>query len=208
MTLSNLLKSLWRRWYLVLVGLLVTTGLCFVSYATMPPSYERAASVLLLPGAQTIPAGGNPYLYLGGLGQASDILVAAVNASSVRNAVLLGYPATDIVVARDPASSGPLVTVSASGQSNAAVTAVLDRALLAIPETLSKLQTQANVPATARIDSLQLTTDPTSVLIRKSQFQMVGVVAAGGMVLTLLIVGFTDGLLLSRRRGRRGGAGV
>jgi ElaB/YqjD/DUF883 family membrane-anchored ribosome-binding protein len=206
MTLSNLLKNLARRWYLVLAGLLVTTGLCFFSYAAVPPTYERAASVLLLPGEQTIPAGGNPYLYLGSLGQASDILVAAVNASSVRNDILLGHPATDISMVRDPASSGPLLSISASGQDNAAVTAVLERALTAIPKALSELQTQASVPATARITSLQLTTDPTSVLIRKNQFQAVGVVAAAGTVLTLLIVGFVDGLLLSRQRGRRSGA--
>lgn len=208
MTLSNLLRNLGRRWYLVLAGLLITTGLCFASYSAVSPTYERAASVLLLPGSQTIPSGGNPYLYLGGLGQASDILVASVNASSVRNAILLGHPATEIFMTRDPASSGPLVTVSSSGPNDADVTATLERALTAIPKTLSELQVQANVPATARITSLQLTTDPTSVLIRKNQLQAVGLVAAGGTALTLLVVGFVDGLLLSRQRSRRGGARV
>jgi uncharacterized protein involved in exopolysaccharide biosynthesis len=208
MTLSNLLRNLGRRWYLVLAGLLITTGLCFATYSAISPTYERAASVLLLPGAQTIPAGGNPYLYLGGLGQASDVLVSAVNASSVRTSILLGHPATEISMTRDPASSGPLVTVSASGPNDADVTATLERALTAIPQTLSELQVQANVPTTARITSLQLTTDPTSVLIRKNQFQAVGLVAAGGTALTLLIVGFVDGLLLSRQRSRRGGARV
>ncbi|TFD57449.1 hypothetical protein E3T43_08100 [Cryobacterium sp. Hh7] len=201
MTLSNFLKSLARRWHLLLGALTLTTSLCLLAYSAVPPTYERAASVILLPGTQTIPTGGNPYLYLGGLGQASEILVAAMNASSVRQDILLDYPSTQVSMARDPASSGPLIAVSASGPSDAAVTAVLDRTLIAISETLSALQVQAEVQATAQIDALQLTEEPTSVLVLTDQFQVVALVAAGGIVLSLLGVGFIDGLLLSRQRG-------
>jgi uncharacterized protein involved in exopolysaccharide biosynthesis len=204
MTLSNFLYSLARRWYLLLGALAVTASLCFVAYSAVPPVYERAASVLLLPGAQTIPDDGNPYLYLGGLGQASEVLVAAMNASSVRQDIQLGHPGTEISVGRDPASSGPLIAVSVSGPSDAAVTAVLNRTLSAIPETLSTLQTQANVADLARIDAVQLTSDPTSMLVRKDQYQMVSLVAAGGIALSLLGIGFVDGLLLSRQRSRLG----
>ncbi|SEM93413.1 hypothetical protein [Cryobacterium luteum] len=201
MTLSNFLRSLARRWYLLLGALVLTASLCFAAYSAVPPSYERAASVLLMPGTQTIPAGGNPYLYLGGLGQASEILVAAMNSNSMRQDLLLGHSRTEISVARDPASSGPLVAVSVSGPSDAAVTAVLDRTLTAISDTLTALQNQADVPATAQIDALQLTAEPTSVLVVKDQFQLVALVAAGGIALSLLGVGFVDGLLLSRQRG-------
>lgn len=204
MTLSNFLNSLARRWYLLLGALTLTASLCLLAYSAVPPTYERAASVLLLPGTQTIPTGGNPYLYLAGLGQASEVLVAAMNASSVRQDIRLDYPSTEVSVARDPASSGPLIAVSVSGPSDAAVTAVLERALTAIPETLSTLQTEAGVSDTARIDSLQLTSDPTSMLVRKNQYQAVVIVAAGGIVLSLLGVGFVDGLLLSRQRGQLG----
>ena len=201
MTLSNFLHSLARRWHLLLGALTLTASLCFAAYSAVPPSYERAASVLLMPGTQTIPEGGNPYLYLGGLGQASEVLVAAMNANSVRHSVLLGHPATEISVAQDPASSSPLLAVSVSGPSDAAVTAVLDRAVTAVSETLSALQDQAGVPATSQIDALQLTGEPTSVLVLKDQFQVVTLVAAGGIALSLLGVGFIDGLLLSRQRG-------
>ena len=72
MTLSNFLNSLARRWHLLLGALTLTASLCLLAYSAVPPTYERAASVLLLPGTQTIPTGGNPYLYLAGLGQARN----------------------------------------------------------------------------------------------------------------------------------------
>jgi len=93
------------------------------------------------------------------------------------------------------------MTVSVSGPSDAAVTAVLDRAQTAISETLTALQNQAGVPATAQINALQLTGEPTSVLVLKDQFQVVALVAVGGIALSLLGLGFIDGLLLSRQRG-------
>lgn len=201
MNLNNFLRSLARRWLLLLGALALTASLCFAAYSAVPPTYERAASILLMPGTQTIPAGGNPYLYLGGLGQASEILVAAMNSNSVRQDILLGHPGAEISVARDPATSGPLMAVSVSGPSDAAVTAVLDRALTTISETLTALQNQADVPATAQIDALQLTGEPTSVLVLKDQFQVVALVAVGGIALSLLGLGFIDGLLLSRQRG-------
>lgn len=202
MTLKDFLQSLARRWYVVLGGLLVTAVLCGAAYAAVSPGYERRASLLLLPGATSIPKEANPYLYLDGLGQASDVLVSALNADAVRDTVLNGYAGSSVMVERDFASSGPLLAVTAVGPSDADASDVLDRVLAAVPTTLSNLQTRADVPPEARITSLTLTQDPESTVVEKNRIQATVAVGAAGTALTLLLAGLVDGLLLSASRKR------
>jgi hypothetical protein len=202
MTLMNFLRGLGRRWYIVVAGLLLAAGISGITYFAMSPTYERTASVLLVPGAGSIPAGGNPYLYLGGLSQASDVLVRALGANDVRDPILLGHPDTDFTVTRDATTSGPLLAITVEGANDSTVITVLEGALAAIPATLTDLQDEAAVPDDSRISSLSLTVDPTSDIVQKGRIETVGFIGAAIVAGTLLLAGLVDGLALSNwRRG-------
>lgn len=203
MTLKNLLRGLGRRWYVVLIGLIVTGVACALVSTAVLPTYQRAASLLLMPATSSVPAGENPFLYLGGLGQASEVLVNTMASQTVREPLLDGHASADVAVTQNVTSGGPLLTVTVTGASDGEVAEVLARALSGVESTLSTLQTNAGVPSEDRITALSLTTDDASTVIQQSRWQAVAATAAAGVALTLLVTGFIDGLLLSRARRRR-----
>ncbi|RDV43405.1 hypothetical protein DOE76_18105 [Leifsonia sp. ku-ls] len=200
MTLKRLFVSLGRRWYLTVTGVLITLGLCAGAYLNTEPTLERSASELLVPGKTTIPEGGNPYLYLGGLGQLSDVLASSLNSERTISGITDRFPGTTVAVARDTMTSGPVITVTVNGTKDAAVSGALAAMADQIPKTLESLQSSAAVPSDARISVLTVTRDDTSTVIQKSRFETVGLVAVAGLVLTVLLVGLVDGLLLGRRK--------
>ena len=202
MTLKNFLRGLGRRWYVVLIGLILTGVAAGIVYSEVQPTYERNASLLLMPAASSVPEGENPYLYLGGLGPASDVLVNTMASQTVRESLLDGHPAADVAVKRLATSSGPLLAVTATGSTDSEVAEVFDRALAGVQSNLGSLQTQADVPAGQRITLIPLSTDGSSTVIQKSRLEAVAATAAAGFALTLLLAGFVDGLLLSRARRR------
>lgn len=200
MTLKRLFVSLGRRWYITVTGVLITLGLCAGAYLNTEPTLERSASELLVPGKTTIPEGGNPYLYLGGLGQLSDVLASSLNSERTISAVTDRFPGTTVAVARDTMTSGPVITVTVNGTKDAAVAGALSAMVDQIPKTLESLQSSAAVPSDARIGVLTVTKDVTSTVIQKSRFETVGLVGVAGLVLTVLLAGLVDGLLLGRRK--------
>jgi hypothetical protein len=200
MTIKRLLISLGRRWYLTVLGVLLTLGLCAAAYLNTQPALQRSASELLVPGTTTIPEGGNPYLYLGGLGQLSDVLVSSLNSERVIGGLQDAYPGTTITVGRDTTTSGPMISIMVSGTDDAAVAGALKAAIARVPQVLTELQSSASVPAEARVSVLTLTSDDTSTVIQKARIETVGTIGVAGIVVTILLVGLVDGLLLGRRQ--------
>ncbi|MDN4612886.1 hypothetical protein P5G50_00360 [Leifsonia sp. F6_8S_P_1B] len=200
MTLKSLLISLGRRWYVTLAGVLITAGLCGAAYLNTSPTLERSASDLLVPGKTTIPEGGNPYLYLGGLGQVADVLVSSLRSEQVLGGITDDFPGTTLAVGRDASTSGPMITMTVSGKSDAAVEGALTALAAQVPKALEQLQTTAGVPDQARISVLTLTKDTTSTVIQKGRIEVVGMIAAAGLVLTVLLAGLVDGLVRGRRQ--------
>jgi hypothetical protein len=200
MKLTTILKSIRRRWYIALGGLLATAVLCLLAYNHTSPSYQRSASELLVPGSQTVPKGGNPFLYLGGLDQASDVLVQALDANDIQGPLGDTYPDTTVTIARDVSSTGPIIVVTVEGQNESAVRGAFARMLDVGPTTLESLQVQAAVPSAARITMLPIDIDTTSTINNKSRVQVAGLVGAAGIVGTILLIALVDGLVLARRR--------
>jgi uncharacterized protein involved in exopolysaccharide biosynthesis len=189
-----------KRWYIVVAGLVIAGGLGAYVYSQIPPEYERSASVLLIPGEATIPEGGNPYLYLGGLGPASEVLLSTVNAPEIRDAILEDHPGADVVAYKNVTSSGPLISVTATAGSDATATRLVDEMLRTVPEQLDRLQTAAAVPDNARISSLVLGRDEESVIVQKTRLQLTAIAAAAVGILTIIIAGFIDALFDYRQR--------
>ncbi|HLS34106.1 Wzz/FepE/Etk N-terminal domain-containing protein [uncultured Georgenia sp.] len=202
MSLRELLRSLVRRWYVVLLGLLLTAGLAFVAVSAAPPTYESRAYVALLPGEATYPENSNPFLYLGGGTQIRDILLRVMTTDEVREAVLGDTPGAGFSVVPDP-MGGPLVLVAGVATTpNGALettSAVLDQ----LPAVLDDLQASRQVPVRARFTTLVVSQDAKPTVVRSNTTRATVIAVAAGLAATVLVTVWFDGMLSSRRRGRR-----
>jgi len=202
MNFVDTLRGLWRRWYVVLPGILIAASLAYGAWTLIPPGYERSSTQLLIPGAASMPEGANPYLFLGGLAPAADVLVRAVGAENVVNDVTAGHEGVQIEVTRDTSTAGPVIVIVVTAASDAAAEEVLGRLVERTDTVLTDLQETENIAVKNQVSVLPITIDSQSFLQQRSRFIVSGAVGLAGLALTLLLAGLIDGL--SQQRKRRG----
>ncbi|TFD52133.1 hypothetical protein E3T55_07040 [Cryobacterium frigoriphilum] len=198
MNLRDLTHILLRRWLLVLLGLLVTGGACYGLFLTVPVTYVARTSLVMLPPA-TVVQGGNPFLYLGGLGQALDVLTRKINADEVVKPIEDAFPESEFIAMADSSTSGPILLVEGTGPTAADALAVTEAAVSAAPGALSSLQTSLSVPDPARITLAPLSIDEKPTVNFRSRVQAIGATAAVGLIATLLLAAYRDGRVRVRR---------
>ncbi|GAA1921534.1 hypothetical protein GCM10009688_28190 [Arthrobacter gandavensis] len=199
MTTPQSLAVLLRRWYLVLSGILFTVLLCWGAAWIVPPSYDAQGSMVLMPPSATVGDEGNPYLQLGGMSEALDVLVRQANAPAVRDRVLEEYPSASYTIEPDRSTSGSIVVVQATAETEAESLTVLDTALQTLPAVLTRMQDELEVIPAQRIDIMPVVVDAEAALNSKQTLQALAVAVVAGLSGTFLLTGLADGLLLSRR---------
>lgn len=202
MNLADTLRGLWRRWYIVLPGILITAAVAAGAWSMITPGHVRSSTQLLIPGPESMPVGANPYLFLGGLSPAADVLVRAAGSENARNEVMEDFPGVEIKISRDVSTAGPIVLISVTADSDATAEEVLGLLIDRASTTLDELQESERIAAENRVTLLPITVDSQSVLNQRSRFIAVAATGLVGMALTLFVAGLVDGL--SRRRMRRG----
>ena len=202
MNLADTLRGLWRRWYIVIPGLILTILVALAAWQVIKPDYQRTGTQLLLPGTASIPEAGNPYLYLGGLSQASDVLVTAMSSDLELNALLAGHAGAKIVILRDPLTSGPQILTTVTARSDAEAGEILDTTIARTTHMLGSLQDVDGITAGNRIGIKSITVDNQSTLIQKTRVLGVAGVALVVLLLTLLLAGLVEGLSTRKRRRR------
>lgn len=199
MRLKELIKSLVRRWYVVLAGLLLTGSMCALVYNKVPATYEASGSLVLMPPSATVGEKGNPYLYLVGMSQALDVLTRRANAAEVRNPVLAKFPGMTYSVDADRSTSGAVVLVKVSGPSPSAAMGGLKAALATVPATLTAMQDELSVAEFSRIGLKTIVVAPEASKENKAQLQLIIVTAGVGVVGAVLLARTLDGLILAKR---------
>jgi hypothetical protein len=201
MNLADALRALVRRWYITAPGILLAVAVALAAWVTIKPAYERTATLLLLPNQSSVPTGSNPYLYIGGLTQAADVIVRAVNSEAVTGEISSEHPGTEISVYRDPTTSGPVLLVDVTAPTDAAASEALEQTVTATSSALDDIQTKAHVTEEDRITMAPVTVDTSSTLVQKKRMMVAGGAPAAVVVITLLVVAAVDGH--SQRRKRR-----
>ena len=200
MSLISTLRMLWHRWYITFPGLLLA-GLCAAGiWYAVPPSYERSATELLLPGKNDYPVGSNPLLYVGGLSSSADVLTRAVGADNVLKEVTKDHPGTDVTVQRDGSTSTPLIVITVTSKTNADARDVLSAMVARTASELSALQESQHIKTTDRITVEPITVATTSTLQQRTRLVLTVAVGAVLAALALLIAALTEGLSRKRRR--------
>ncbi|QYH36952.1 hypothetical protein [Salinibacterium sp. M195] len=203
MNLADTLRALWRRWYVVVPGLILSIAVAIGAWQVIEPDYERVGTQLLLPGVASIPEAGNPYLYLGGLSQASDVVVTAMSSERELEALVRDYPGAEIVITRDPVTSGPQILTTVTAKSDADAGKILAATMDRTTEVLGNLQNVSGITARNRIGIESITVDSRSTLVQKSRLLVAGGATLGMLLITLLSAGLVEGLGSRKRRERK-----
>lgn len=213
MLLRNVGASVRRRWYVALIGVILTIGLSAATFVRFPPSYELTASVTLIPPKSTTDPsnennGTNPYLNLGDLGQMRDLLSTSLQSHGNAEDVDAAVPGGEFTITTNDASSGPVVNIVADADSRESVSQVMTMVLERVGTTLTNLQKSLSVPSDQQITSQVLTQDSKAEPINKTRLR-VAIVAAGlGLLLTLVATLLIDRGLIRRRKNRANAADV
>jgi len=173
----------------------------------VPVEYERTATQLLLPGAQSMPEESNPFLYLGGLSYPTDILVRALGSENVANEVTDEFPGVKIEVLRDTSSSSPVVLVTATSADDAATGRVLDYMVQRTQTMLADLQDAESIPASNQITVTTLTIDSECEPQSLTRLIVTAVAGVAILAVTLLLASLIDGISRQRRRRRNAPVG-
>jgi hypothetical protein len=199
MRVRETVSSLLRRWYILMVGLLLTAAMCWVVQGRVPVTYEAKGSQVLMPPSATV-GEGNPYLYLGGLSQALDVLIRHVNAAEVTQPVLRAFPGTAFSVEADGSTSGSILVISASGSTPEGTLGVLQAALDKIPAALKDMQDELAIADRVRINVRTVVVDGQATKNNQSQMRLVLLAAGGGTVGTVLLTAMMDNFLSGRKK--------
>lgn len=196
MYLSDVLGGMRRRWWVALIGVIVTAFLGFAAVTLVPLEQTVRASVLVLPPAASVQTGGNPFLALGGLQPAADVLANSMNDGTIHQSLAPSTGKAKFDVSRDTSSSGPLLLVQVTDVDPSHALLLMSQVLAAMPTEFQRLQDLVAVPKGSRLTLSVVTQDVTSSASAKSQTRALLIAIAGGLALTVFGTNFLDGLLL------------
>lgn len=217
MDLFDVVRSCFRRWYIVLPLLAMTAWFCHHMYTSVKPVYYSNAVISMAPpGTRTdvspngSPVPRNGLLDVGGAGLIANLTAIGLRDPSVIAQVVAagGQPSYFARIFPVPPNSPqlPLILIEATEADPAAASTTVEAVVAQADPTLQRLQQQANVPDDQMVKSF--TVSPPSVPTpgvpsRTRSTIVVGVAGAGIAVLVAVVV---DLLLLrwkSRRQKRR-----
>ncbi|WP_116950081.1 hypothetical protein [Jiangella endophytica] len=201
--MTEFLAAAGRRWYILLLGLLLTAGLGVGAAALSPPTYSARGLVLLLPPAESVGVGGNPFLALGALDMPARIIVSYLDSPSARAGVEDAVPTAHYDVSMEEATRGPVIAIEVSDSTPDGALTTLQDIADAVPATLARLQQELDVPAASSVTSMPLTMSTEAGENIGGTVRAVVVAVGAGLVLTVAAVVLTDRLVLrsaSRRR--------
>lgn len=201
MRFTDSVRGLLRRWYIIVPGLLIAALIALGAWFAIPPGYNRSATQLMIPGELSIPEGGNPYLYLGGLSPAADVLVRAIGSENVLNDVVAGRSGMEIEISRDTMTASPIILIEVTASSDSAAEAVLNTLIDRTATVLDEIQDVENIPESNRMTVIPVTVDEQSTEQQRSRLLAAAGVGAVGLVLTVLITSQVEGASRRRQEG-------
>ncbi|WP_322766850.1 hypothetical protein [Frankia sp. Cr1] len=213
MYFSDFIGVLVRRWYILIIGIILT-GLAGVGvHATIGPTFEAHAAVVVLPptsdsGTTSTAGSRNPYLSIP-LGNTADVLTRIMATEGVRQELKAAHATSPYTIAL-VADGSPVLEIAATDTSPAAATNTASVLVKVAGTELEKLQVMQNVPKSAMIRASQLISPTAPDELHGSQTRaLLGVVALGG-ILSVTMCFVAEGAFTGRRaalaavvRGRR-----
>jgi len=198
MTSSALLGALRRRWLLVLIGLLMSAGLAATAYLVSKPTYEITATVLLLPPSSSVPPDSNPYLMLGGLRQAVDLVGVALSDENTAHDLQAISRDVQFTAQADPRSSAPILVIDVKDSTAAGAVQIRDLLVQRVPARLDAMQRALSVAPGNRVTATVVTSDNQALEVGRQRLRLAVVALAAGLASTLALTALWDSHRLRR----------
>jgi hypothetical protein len=196
----HLRDRLIRRWYLTLVGLIATGGLCVLAMSLVPVTHQAQANILLTPPDGSSGPKTNPYFSLIGLQPLADAVGRTMTSGTVvaklRSEGLTGT----YTVARDQTIEGPILIATVDTTTAPEALKDLNLVVAQAGPALTTIQNANVVPPANQVYALQISRPTKASRVIKSQLRALVAAAAVGLVGTAVVVSGIDALLLRRRR--------
>lgn len=194
-----------RRWYVALLGFVVTLFLCAFAAHVSPVKYKAQAVVLLVPAAASVDSnnsvGANPFFGIAELKGLGDVLAQAMSSDTTAVAVASKGLRGTYKITSDPASSGPLMLIVGESTDPATAISTVREVVALVPQTLDRLQLAAGVTNHKYYVTSTTLNPPTSASkVRKSQIRAVIAAGAVGLLLTFFALAGTEKFLARRKR--------
>lgn len=200
--MGNVLHAVGRRWYVMLIGLVITAGLAWGVSQVFPPNYTARGLVILIPPVEE--EGANPFLSIGGLELPARVVVAALSSNAMQEQIADRAPAAEVIVSMEEATRGPVIAVDVTDSTAQDALDTLAYVTERIPETLVTLQDEVGAPDAARVSSVPLTIDTKAEADFETLIRMLVIAVGGGLVLTVLVVLVIENFSMRPTRGRIG----
>jgi capsular polysaccharide biosynthesis protein len=208
MTISSLLRVLWRRRLVVIPMAVLSFGLCVATVLVYPPTYRSSASVVLLnppaPPATTPqnpqiqPGAQNPYTRFGDLSVITDILVRVLASEPVKNSMKsAGLDGTVQIATNRDFYRGPIIDVAAESRIAEKAVAGANIVIAELQKQLKSLQQQQGTAPGYFIKAESFVPAGRATTIFSPTLRLLLLVAGVGLILTV------GAGLLSDARGRR-----
>ncbi len=192
-----------RRWYLVLVAVLLSAGVAVGAWSKLPVQYESHSTVVLLPPTNKEVIGENRLLGLGTIGQAVDVMIRSMTARDARLELEGESPRATYNVTPDFTSNAPLMVLTVQGDKDA-VADLMKRLQAAVPQRLQEIQDAVETPQQWQIASLPVAEDPEPVPQTKAKMRTTVLLAGSVGLVSMLVIAGIDALLRTRTRKRAG----
>lgn len=203
MTVIQTLRGLLRHWYILVVGLLVAVIAAAGAWRAVPATYTRSSTQILLPGSGMIPSGSNPYMFVGGLAPAADIIVRGLASKNVIDQVVEGRPSTTVEVTRDPTTSGPVILITVESRSDRDAADALAALNQRTASLLDTLQAEENIPERQRISVVTVSVDRHGTIAQRERLMVTAAAGAAVVVLTVVAAAVVEGTGWRPRRRPR-----
>lgn len=205
--LSDVLGMLRRRWYVLVVGLLLVAGGAGAVLLKSPVSYQATGQLLLLLPPQ---AGGdkpiNPYLNLDpGLATTAALIASTMNAPESQRSVEAAGHTAAYTITLFP-NTGPLLVITTEGADPQQAIGTRDEVIRRLQQELDRIQNEENAPKRQFIHTRTNSTFNEAEVLTGDRTRAVAAVGAAGMLALLFVVVIWDraaARLRSRSRPRR-----
>jgi capsular polysaccharide biosynthesis protein len=206
MDFLDALRVLWRRWYVVLLGIFVVGLGCGAVITQVKTEYQASAQyLLLLPSNATgektpqNPITNQP----AGLVIGASLIAADLSTKdAARSLESAGFKST-YAIALNP-QSGPLLSITVTDTDGSAAVAMRDELLRRLDQRLDAMQQRdiPGIPANQVIFSLKAAVNQEAEVVPGAKIKALVVVVAAGGLATLILTFLLDRVLLNRAETR------
>lgn len=211
MDLGSAVRLLLRRWWVLVIGIVLTLSATAYLSTQSQPRYQATANMILLlqPDARGAADGpGSPFLYLpNGLQTLAGIVVVGPESREFRQSLYLQGLTSQFELGVQIGS--PIISVSVEGTDPANVIATRDKVIEGLQEELEVVQQEEQTPARQTAHTRVYGNEDVPTLLQGDRLRGMLVVMAVGGLLTLMAAFAIDrvALMVGARRQRRKEAG-